>query len=1150
VEAGLIKLFSLINYVMGPSLMKIIFLLAVSAMTISNLSAQVTTSSIQGSVRDDSGESLIGATIRAIHEPSGSVYGSVTNVEGRFTLPNMRVGGPYTVEVSFIGYQSQTFSGIILRLGEPYALNVELTSEETELEQVIVTAQGVDDFTSARTGTATHVSNEQLTSLPQISRSVTEFTRLTPQANGNSFAGRDNRYNNLQIDGANFNNAFGLSGGPLPGGNSQPISLDAIEEITVNIAPYDITQSGFTGAGINAVTRSGTNTFTGSAYGFYRNQDFQGRQIGEVELEAIEASTRIYGFRLGGPIIRNKLFFFVNAEREEDTGANASGANLWRASTNGIADPTNNITRVTVDDLEAVRNHLINQWGYDPGRYQGYADEAEQYSTKFLARIDWNINEKHKMAVRLNQVTGVSNQLANAASGPRPRSGGGNNPAAFRVSQNSMTFENANYGFENTVRSITAELHSYFGPKLSNQFLATFSRIQDRRTSPGNQLFPFVDIWDGGGTREDGTKDPGNMNYMSFGTELFTFNNDVINNNYSIINNLTYIAGNHTVTAGAAFEIQNFGNSYTRMGTSYYRYASVEDFLTTGTPNEVVPTMFGLTYPYEGQDTYARVNFGLASLYAQDRFSVNEELDLTFGVRAELPIYLNELTPNPSIDRITLTNPYGMPKHYSSGEWPHPRVMVSPRFGFNYNVLGDRSLVIRGGTGVFSGRVPFVWLTNMPTNAGVLQNTVEPGSYDQVAEWIGNITFQPERYYYVNHVPEGAEDVFISSPSSGAPGSFALVDRDFKMPMIWRSSLGMDFSIPQTPLVVTAEFLYTKDINAVFQFGANRKRSDNRMNYGSSGEEGDYGDYREFFEPGQSTAYNTVMGGNNATVLTNTDIKGHSFSGTFGLSVPDYHGLSASLFYTYSAAKEVSANAGSSANSAWGASPTINSPNDQMLQISSFAVPHRVVGSLNYRLEYVRSLATTVGVYYNGAHQGRFSYIYGNDINNDGVNADLIYLPRNTGDVPFVNIVDPDNGSVLFSPEQQRVALNAFIDKNGLEEFKGKYVPRNRFLLPWLHRFDVRILQDLFTEIGGQRNTLQLSVDIINFGNLLNREWGVQQNLNGAQNLLSRTSPTPESGIPSLNLNRISNQFPTTPFQNGSNFSTTWSMQVGLRYLF
>src|SRR5690606_31097991 len=305
--------------------------------------------------------------------------------------------GPYRVEVTYIGQNPVVYEDIYLQLGQPFVLNPTFEENATALDEVMVT--GTQRQNVNKTGAATNIGLKQIQELPQTERSMTEFMRLTPQANGNSFAGRDARYNNLQIDGANFNNAFGLSGGSLPGGNSQPISLDAIEEISVNIAPYAVTQSGFTGAGSNAVTRSGTNTFTGSAYGFYRNQDFQGRRIGDVELEAVEAATRNYGFRLGGPIIKNKLFFFVNAEREEDTGANASGANLWRASENGIADPENNIARTRRSDLEAVRNHLINQWGYDPGRYEGYADEAEQYSTKFLARIDWNINDKHKLAV-------------------------------------------------------------------------------------------------------------------------------------------------------------------------------------------------------------------------------------------------------------------------------------------------------------------------------------------------------------------------------------------------------------------------------------------------------------------------------------------------------------------------------------------------------------------------------------------------------------------------------------------------------------------------------------------------------------------------------------------------------------------------------
>ena len=1089
--------------------------------------AQVTTSSVVGQVVDAQGEALPGANVVATHEPSGTRYGAVSNLDGRFTIPNMRIGGPYTIQVSFIGYQAAAYSNVVLRLGEPYSLSATLNDDSTELGEVIVSASKSSEFDSNKTGTSTSISTKQLTDLPQINRSVTEFTRLTPQANGTSFAGRDSRYNNLQVDGANFNNGFGLSSNPLPGGNSQPISLDAIEQISVNIAPFDVTQSGFTGAGINAVTRSGTNTFTGSAYYFNKNQDLQGKKIEDAELEAVDAATNNFGFRLGGPIIKNKLFFFVNAERETNTGANASGANLWRASTNGVADPENNIARTTVADLEAVQSHLINQWGYDPGRYQGFANEAEQSSTKFLARIDWNISDKHKLAVRYNQVVGTSPQITNGSSGPRPRTPN----SAQRVSQNSMSFENAAYGFENTVRSVTAELNSYFSPKISNQFLATYSKIQDTRTTPGAE-FPMVDIWDGGG-RGDGT-----WNYISFGTELFSYNNDVINDNLSFINNLTYTEGRHTITGGAAFEIQKFGNSFVRMGTSYYRYASVEDFLTTGTPNEVAPIMFGLTYPYEGQETYARVNFGLASLYAQDKFAVNDQLTLTLGLRAELPIYLNDLTPNEAINDLTLLDTDYQPKNYDSGSWPKSRVMLSPRFGFNYDVMGDRSLIVRGGTGIFSGRVPFVWLTNMPTGAGVLQNTIEPGDYADVEEWIGNVRFQPEKYYYVENPPAGAENVFIKNPTQGAPNSFALVDTDFRMPMVWRSSLGADYQLGDSPFMLTADLLYTKDINGVFQFGANRSISTNSMNSA--------GDNREVVLPGTSVAYNPDLGANNATILTNTDVKGHAFSATLGLSVPEYNGFSGSVFYTYSAAKEVSSNSGSSASSAWGASPNINSPNDQRLNISDFALPNRLVANMSYRIEYANMFATTVGVYYSGANQGRLSYTYGNDLNGDGINADLLYIPQNTADFNFVDIVS--NGNVVYTAQQQRDAFDQYVADNDLEEYRGKYVPRNAIVQPWLSRFDVRVLQDIFTNIGERRNTLQVSLDVVNFGNLLNKDWGIQQRTNGAQNLLSRSGSV--SANPNYVMNQVSGQLPTSPYQNVSDFSTTWSMQIGLRYIF
>ncbi|MCS4227231.1 TonB-dependent receptor [Sphingobacterium sp. BIGb0165] len=1089
--------------------------------------AQVTTSSVTGIVKEANGSLTSGATIKATHVPSGTVYSGSSNAAGRFNLPAMRVGGPYKVEVTYVGQQPIVYEEIYLKLGEAFSLNPVFASSGTTLGEVLVTGRG-GKLNATKSGVATNVGLKQIQELPQISRSITEFTRMTPQANGTSFAGRDSRYNNLQIDGANFNNGFGTdTKNPLPGGNSQPISLDAIEEISVNIAPFDITQSGFTGAGINAVTKSGTNRFHGSVYGYYNNQNLNGFRINKKKIDYGEGTKQNFGFTLGGPIIKNKLFFFVSGEREAATGVNASGANLWKASKDGVANIAQNITRVKESDLEAVTEHLKNVWGYDPGRYQGYADEAKQHGNKFLARIDWNISDKHKAAFRYNILKGTSMQQANFNSGPSPRSASG------RVSENSMVFENGNYSFENTVSSLSAELNSNFNSQLSNKFLFTYTRVQDKRKSPSKGLFPFVDIWDGSSS---GT------NYMSFGTELFSYLNDVVNDNFSFTNNLTYTLGKHTFTGGVAFDVQKFGNSYTRSGTGYYRYASVADFLKTGTAQEVAPIMYALTYPYEGQDTYSRVSYGLASLYAQDRITVNDQFNVTVGLRAELPIYMNKLTPNGSIDALNLLGVDGNERNYASGKWPKSRVILSPRVGFNYDVFGDKSFMVRGGTGIFSGRVPFVWLTNMPTNAGVLQNVLEPKSYDDVAGWIGKVQFHPEDpYYYVKnpiyYKDKEGKDVtpFITNPKDGAPDSFALVDDNFKMPTIWRSSIGADYRIPNTPITLTTDILYTRDVNAAYQFGANRKATTEKMTYA--------GVERDFYPNNGSYQYNPSIGGNSAVVLTNTKTKGHAFSATFGGSLSSWNGLSGSVFYTYSEAKEVSANNGSNASSAWLGSPVINSPNQDFLSISDYAIPHRIVANISYTIKN-----TTLGVYYNGANQGRFSYYHSYDLNGDGITNDLIYLPKNTSDMKFADI--KKGNDVLFSKADQIKAFDQFVSDNGLEEYRGKILPRNQFLMPWLNRFDVRWTQNLFNNIATEKDKLQFTVDIINVGNLFNSKWGVQDAiLTNGRAILGRVEKNAVAD-PTFQMLQYDGKLVTSPFVPASTTSTTWSAMIGLRYSF
>ena len=1098
-------------------LKKTVLVAAIAFAGYGSVHAQVTTSNMSGVVTTVDGKKSTGATIKATHVPSGTVYSATANSAGVFNLSNMRVGGPYRVEVTYGSEKPQVYDDLYLELGQPFSLNPVLGEKVANIAEVVLT--GASGRNVNKTGAATNVGQKLIQDLPQSSRSITDFTRLTPQANGNSFAGRDARYNNLQIDGANFNNGFGLSGSPLPGGNSQPISLDAIQEISVNIAPFDVTQSGFTGAGINAITKSGTNKFHGSLYGYYNGKELSGWKINGEDIQKVSGAKMTNGFTVGGPIIQNKLFFFVSGERETSTGANASGANLWTASQDGISDPANNISRVKESDLIAVQNHLIGRWGYNPGRYQGYANEAEQQGDKFLARIDWNISDKHKFAVRYNMLKGNSMQVANASSGPAPRSSWG------RVSDKAMTFEGGNYGFENTVSSITAELNSTFNSSLSNKLLFTYSKIQDKRTSPSESLFPFVDIWDGS---------PTGGNYISFGTELFSYLNDVVNDNFSFTNNLTYTTGRNNFTAGIAYEIQKFGNSYTRMGTGYYRYASVEDFLKTGTAAEVAPIMFGLTYPYANQDTYSRVNFGLASAYLQDKITVNDKFNVTIGLRAELPNYLNDLTANTSIDALDLLDKNGNPRNYSSGEWPKSKVSLSPRLGFNYDVMGDRSLTLRGGTGIFTGRVPFVWLTNMPTNAGVLQNTVEPGSYAEVAGWIGNVRFQPQDiYYYVNTPPVGAENVFINNPKAGAPASFALVDRDFKMPSVWRSSFGADYKIPNSVFTLTTDILYTKDVNSVFQYGANRKESTARMTNQD----------RVYYPNVASYQYNNKIGANSATVLTNSDTKGTAFSATFGANMRTWKGLSGSVFYTYSEAKEISANAGSSASSAWQASPTVDSPNQQELSISNFAIPHRIVANVSYNIKN-----TTIGVYYSGSNQGRFSYYYSNDVNGDGIANDLMYIPNASEVMKFADI--KQGATTLFTAQQQREAFDRFIAENGLEEYRGQILPRNEFLLPWLNRVDVRIAQNLFTDMVQKGDKIAITLDVLNFGNLLNSDWGIQDNnvsSYGAAVLGRFGTLSPD---PTFTMLRDGANLVKGPTRPASSRFTTWSAMLGFKYSF
>jgi hypothetical protein len=1083
-------------------------LLITAAIFITSLAtAQVTTSGMNGKVTGSNGESLPGATIIAVHTPSGSQYGTTTDINGLYRIVNMRIGGPYTVTVTYVGYQPTVADDIYLNLGQTYGYNIKLSESASQITGVEIVSSRNELIDGNRTGASTNISTDQITAMPTISRSINDYTRLTPQTgSGNSFAGRDGRYNNITIDGANFNNNFGLSSKNLPGGDAQPISLDAIEEISVNIAPYDIRQSNFTGANINAVTRSGNNTYTGSAYVFYRDKAFNGVNVDDVELTLDKTQTTTYGARFGGPIIKDKLFFFANAEWE-----NSSFPGIpWRASDpeNGVNPDANNyISRTTVGDMETMRNYLMETYGYDPGSYSNFGNfESKNY--KLLGRLDYNLHKNHKLTVRYNYVESNNDQQVNATSAPRPRSNQG------RIGATSMSFDKANYGFQNTVGSITGEVNSIFGKQVSNKFLVTYTKIVDTRTSDSD-IFPFVDIY------KDG--DP----YMSFGYELFTFDNEVKNNNFSITDNVSYFIGKHTLTAGVSFEHMYFGNSYKRYGTSYYRYASMNDFMTNGTP-----TAYGITYPYEGAgDGYAELNFGWGSVYLQDEFQIADNFKLTGGIRLEMPFYnADDLLPNPSITELTFKDLDGNDIKLDAGTWPDATPVVSPRLGFNWDVMNDRKIQVRGGTGLFTGRLPFVWFTNQPTNSGTLQNTEEVTNPDQLV----NLPFNPDPFAHVNQFP--------SKPGNTPPGNLAVVDKDFVMPQIWRSNLAADFKLPFYDLVFTLEYLYSKDVNAIIQYNANQ-----RMPSGTFAG----ADNRNFFD----TAY-INKGIQSAMVLTNAS-EGYSHSFTAMINKPMTQGLFGMFAYTYNLTKDLTANPGSAANSAWQSNPSINDQNNLELSYSQFAVPHRLVGALSYNFgnNFILDGAlrhTTISLFYSGSNQGRLTYVYSNDMNGDQNSADIMYIPANDDEIIFKDITS--GGDVIFTAAQQREAFWNYVNQDDyLKEHKGEYAERYGVLMPWYHRFDFRLLQDLVShDYRGHKHTLQFSLDILNIGNLLNSSWGVlkTQTLGRYDITLLRYTGKNAEGVPTYQLNRVNNELPTQTYNNVLSTASTWGAQVGLRYSF
>jgi hypothetical protein len=1155
-----------------------------------------TTAAMSGVITDKTGAGLPGATIIAVHNPTNTQYVAPTNSDGRFNIQNMRVGGPYTVKVTFVGYKDLVREGISLSLGQNLRFDQQLNDATTELAEVTVSGRRDPVMNADHTGASTTIQRENIERLPTLNRSFSDFTRLTPQANGNSFGGRNTGFNNITIDGAIFNNSFGLSGTVGGQAGAQPISIDAIDQIQVSIAPFDVRQGSFTGASINAVTRSGTNTVSGSIYGFYRDQKLVGSKVGDVTSDYPNFNLKNFGFRLGGPIIKDKLFFFVNAEREL---RNAPPGGNYRATVAG--EPvTATTSAATAQDLNALSNFLKQQYNYDPGAYQDYV--LRQNSDKITARLDWNINNNNRFNIKYNYLKSYADIPPSASGAVGTRS----------QSQFGLPFQSAYYTINNNLNSIIAELNSTLGGgKYSNNLTAGYSAFRDFR-STFSSIFPLVDIGTNVGLTAFPTATTPNPAYSaptatltSFGYEPFTAGNILDTDVYQIGDNFTAYLGNHNVTIGTYNEFYKFKNGFAPNYNGLYRFSSLEDFysangfsydrtsgvyspLPAGAQREN-PALYRLQYAADGsgQIPFAYVNAQQYGLYVQDEWSPRQNLKVTVGIRGDVPVISNNLPQNVYVSGGTLPDGSTIPgltfrngQRIDLGRIPKTTVLLSPRIGVNWDVNDDRKTQVRGGTGIFTGRIPFVLISNQASNNGILF-----GSLDATPSGNPNLASSPTNAFPFSPNVDQYRPTTRASAATGY--NLAVTDRDFKFPQVWRTNVAVDQEL-FGGVIGTLEAMYTKDLNALAFENVNMPNPVGRANgadtrpifYTFSGTPNAttglvtrtannriYGLIGTAAQPLNSAAAPNIT---DAILMKNTN-KGYQYSITAQLQKSFSSGFFGSLAYTYTDSRSVN-DGGSTPTNIWRDRSVSGDPNANVLSYSNYLSQHRVIAVASYKREYFGHLATTLSAFYVGAPNGRFSYLYGGDMNGDGQSNDLIYIPRNRGEIQLLDVAINDNrGNRVgtYSADQQYADLEKYINQDDyLSKHRGEYMERSGAQNPWQHQVDVKVIQDIFTNVGKGRNTLQVSLDIFNVGNLLNSNWGRSQFSNRNSALLSfqgyDAQSRPVFTYPYLTSAVVTPANGTTPGtiatpgvpltssyrDDVTGLASRWQMQLGLRYIF
>lgn len=1085
---------------------RILFLVSMMMIVCHSIMAQVTTSSMSGRVTlKETGEELIGATIQAVHMPSGTSYGAVTNANGRFNIQGMRTGGPYKVTVSYVGHQTKTYTDIKLQLAEVYNLNVELSEDAKLLGEVVVSATA-SKFAAEKTGASTNINKSQIANMPTVSRSITDITRLSPYGGkGMSFGGVDGRTANFTVDGANFNNNMGLSPS-LPGGGN-PISIEAIEELQVVVAPYDVRQTNFIGGGVNAITKSGNNQFQGTAYVYHENENLRGDAVKRQQITGAREKDQktTYGFTLGGPILKNKLFFFVNAEAIKIPTI----VNRWRGSTKGIADPDNFISRTSLKDLQTVSDFVKNKYGYDTGSYTDFPADKNNY--KLLARIDWNITDQHRLALRYNYTKNQNWISPNASS-----MDGGTRMSEGRLSKASMAYANSMYSLDNLVHSFSFDLNSRLSENLSNQLLATYSKLDDVRGTNSSE-FPFIDIL------KDGQA------YLSLGYELFTWNNAVHNNVWNVKDELTYYLGNHKLIGGLAYEYKMADNSYMRNGTGYYRYTSLGDFLNGGTP-EIV----NLTYGYDGEKApAARVRTNKYSLYAQDEWSMTDNFKLTYGLRIDNLVFDNkDLIANKAINDLDFNG-----RHLDTGKWPDANWIFSPRVGFSWDVLGNKTLKVRGGTGLFAGNLPLVFFTNMPTNGGMVQYNAHINAgiaakrgFDMTQFAGGLVTDGEGRATHAALYEKLASLGYPTTvkPEGGVvPSAVAGIASDFKMPQVWKTSIAVDYQLPISfPATLTGELIFNKSINetsisdwSIPSVGgfARFNGVDNRPIY--------------------PTGYHTNT---SAFVLENTS-RGYGWIGNITLNTQPTEWLDFTAAYTHTVSKNVTGMPGSNAESAFTYVPTVEGPNHIRLHNSQYVTPDRLMATATIH----DKSGNHYGFFYEAWRGGaNYSYMTVNDINNDGYNYDALYIPTDE---------QVANNDFRFVSEDDKTRFMDYVHNNNyLKKHQGEYAEAYSLYSPWVHRIDFSYKHDFKVNIGNTKHKLQLSFDVKNLMNLFNSSWGVAKYLNpaiGAEARILKFEGVDKEGYATYST-PSSIQGNTETFTPSYSLGQCWYASIGIKYTF